>query len=112
MYNLDNKTELNQANQQFLIRRHNRRCKKNKKEKSGDVLISQEAPLQVSSALKSLTTVFEMGTGVSSLLLSPHFLLRAFGLLLRCCSLARQSLTSVSSFLALSRASLQLRIRS
>ena len=33
---------------------------------TGDVLVSREAPLQVSSALKSLTTVFEMGTGVTS----------------------------------------------
>ena len=34
--------------------------------KSSDVLISQEVALQVSSALRSLTTVFGMGTGVSS----------------------------------------------
>ena len=35
---------------------------------SGDVLLSQAVSRQVSSALKSLTSVFEMGTGVSSLL--------------------------------------------
>ena len=34
--------------------------------KTGDVLLSQAAARQVSSAQKSLTTVFEMGTGVSS----------------------------------------------
>ena len=33
---------------------------------TGDVLLSQAAARQVSSALKSLTTVFEMGTGVTS----------------------------------------------
>ena len=35
---------------------------------TGNVLLSQAASHQVSSALRSLTTVFEMGTGVSSLL--------------------------------------------
>ena len=45
------------------------------KEKSSDVLISQEVALQVSSALRSLTTVFGMGTGVTSSLLSLHFLI-------------------------------------
>ena len=39
-----------------------------KKEKTGDFLISQAASRQVSSALESLTSVFGMGTGVSSLL--------------------------------------------
>ena len=39
--------------------------------KTGNVLLSQAASRQVSSALRSLTSVFEMGTGVSSLLLSP-----------------------------------------
>ena len=34
--------------------------------KTGDVLLSQAAARQVSSAQKSLTTVFEMGTGVAS----------------------------------------------
>ena len=33
---------------------------------SGNVLLSQEVALQVSSALRSLTSVFGMGTGVSS----------------------------------------------
>ena len=42
------------------------------KEKSGDVLISREVTLRVSSALRSLTTVFGMGTGGSSSLLSPQ----------------------------------------
>ena len=41
--------------------------------KTGDVLISQGVAPQVSSALKSLTSVFGMGTGVSSSLLSPDF---------------------------------------
>lgn len=45
------------------------------KEKTGDVLISQAASRQVSSALESLTSVFGMGTGGSSLLLSPDFLM-------------------------------------
>ena len=35
---------------------------------TGNVLLSQAASHQVSSALESLTAVFEMGTGVSSLL--------------------------------------------
>ena len=42
--------------------------KNTKKEKTGDFLISQAASRQVSSALESLTSVFGMGTGVSSLL--------------------------------------------
>ena len=45
------------------------------KEKTGNVLLSQAASRQVSSALRSLTTVFEMGTGVTSSLLSPDFLI-------------------------------------
>ena len=49
-----------------------------KKEKTGNVLLSQAASHQVSSALRSLTTVFEMGTGVTSSLLSPDFLLVKF----------------------------------
>ena len=40
-------------------------------DKTGNVLLSQAASHQVSSALWSLTTVFEMGTGVTSMLLSP-----------------------------------------
>ena len=44
--------------------------------KTGDVLISQAASHQVSSALKSLTSVFGMGTGVTSLLLSPDYVNR------------------------------------
>ena len=40
---------------------------------TGNVLLSQAASHQVSSALKSLTSVFEMGTGVASSLLSPDF---------------------------------------
>ena len=47
---------------------------KKKKEKTGNVLLSQAASRQVSSALRSLTSVFEMGTGVASPLLSPDFL--------------------------------------
>ena len=41
--------------------------------KTGDVLLFQAASHQVSSALRSLTTVFEMGTGVASPLLSPDY---------------------------------------
>ena len=39
---------------------------------SGDDLLSQAASHQVSSALQSLTTVFGMGTGVTSASLSPN----------------------------------------
>ena len=42
--------------------------------KTGNVLLSQAVSHQVSSALGSLTSVFEMGTGVSSPLLLPDFL--------------------------------------
>ena len=38
---------------------------------SGNDLLSQEKKYQVSSALKGLTSVFGMGTGVSPSLLSP-----------------------------------------
>ena len=41
---------------------------------TGNVLLSQAASHQVSSALRSLTSVFEMGTGVTSSLLSPDSL--------------------------------------
>ena len=40
----------------------------NEKRLRGYVLLSQEVAPQVPSALKSLTSVFGMGTGVSSLL--------------------------------------------
>ena len=53
-------------------------CKIICKTKTGNVLLSQAASHQVSSALRSLTTVFEMGTGVTSSLLSPDFLLVKF----------------------------------
>ena len=42
---------------------------------TGNDLLSQAASRQVSSALQSLTSVFEMGTGVSSALLSPDLVL-------------------------------------
>ena len=42
--------------------------------KTGNVLFSQAVARQVSSALESLTSVFEMGTGGSSPPLSPDFL--------------------------------------
>ena len=42
---------------------------------TGDVLLSRAASRQVSSALQSLTTVFGMGTGVTSASLSPNMLL-------------------------------------
>ena len=41
---------------------------------SGGVLLSRAVSRQVSSALKSLTSVFGMGTGVSSSLLPPDIL--------------------------------------
>ena len=43
---------------------------------SGDVLLSQAVAHQVSSALRSLTTVFGMGTGVTSSLLPPNVCLK------------------------------------
>ena len=46
------------------------------KNKTGNDLLSRAASRQVSSALRSLTAVFEMGTGVSSALLSPDFVLK------------------------------------
>ena len=42
--------------------------------KSGEDLISRGVTPQVSSAQRSLTTVFGMGTGGTSSLYSPHFL--------------------------------------
>ena len=42
--------------------------------KSGNVLLSQGVSTQVSSAPESLTSVFGMGTGVSSPLLPPETL--------------------------------------
>ena len=47
------------------------------KNKTGNDLLSRAASRQVSSALRSLTAVFEMGTGVSSALLSPDFVFEA-----------------------------------
>ena len=38
----------------------------------GYVLLSQEAALQVLSAMQGLTSVFGMGTGVSPTLLQPY----------------------------------------
>ena len=46
--------------------------------KTGNVLLSQAVARQVSSALRSLTAVFEMGTGVPSPLLSPDFSLENY----------------------------------
>src|SRR6056297_1098782 len=43
------------------------------KNKTGDDLLSQAAARQVPSAQRSLTSVFEMGTGVASVPLSPDF---------------------------------------
>ena len=42
--------------------------------KPGDDLLSRDPAVQVPSALESLTSVFGMGTGVASLLLSPDIL--------------------------------------
>ena len=55
--------------------------------KTGNVLFSRAASRQVSSALGSLTSVFEMGTGGSSPPLSPDFLLVFFAH--RCVALRR-----------------------
>ena len=46
--------------------------------KTGNVLFSQAASRQVSSALGSLTSVFEMGTGGSSPPLSPDLFMLVF----------------------------------
>ena len=43
-----------------------------KNKKTGDFLFFQQGNPQVSSALRSLTSVFGMGTGISSSLLSPE----------------------------------------
>ena len=57
---------------------------------NGNVLLSQAVSHQVSSALRSLTSVFGMGTGVTSSLLSPHFLL----VFSSCCCVAAYSIVS------------------
>jgi hypothetical protein len=51
---------------------------------SGSVLLSHTASRAVPSALKSLTSVFEMGTGVTSSLLPPKngYLIYSFSVLL------------------------------
>ena len=43
-----------------------------KNKKTGDFLFFQQGNPQVSSALRSLTSVFGMGTGISSLSSSPE----------------------------------------
>ena len=48
--------------------------KKQKNKKPGDDLLSRDPSVQVPSALESLTSVFGMGTGVASPLLSPDIL--------------------------------------
>lgn len=67
---------------------------------TGDVLLSQAASRQVSSALESLTSVFEMGTGVSSPLLSPDSFTRPLSASL-CCA----SCSSVLTYLCTLRSS-------
>ena len=52
---------------------------------SGSVLLSRAVAHQVSSALKSLTTVFGMGTGVTSLLLPPNICQTPYGALTHIC---------------------------
>jgi hypothetical protein len=47
-------------------------------DKPGNVLLSQGVAPQLPSALKSLTSVFGMGTGVSSSLSPPDLLLFSF----------------------------------
>ena len=44
----------------------------------GDVLLSQGEKPQLPSALRSLTSVFGMGTGVTFSLSSPNYLIRRF----------------------------------
>ena len=46
-----------------------------KKEKLGSVLLSHKAAPAVPSALKHLTSVFEMGTGVPASLSPPSYIL-------------------------------------
>ena len=65
------KSHRNFTNKKRRRASHAAQFQKNKK--TGNVLLSQAASHQVSSALKSLTSVFEMGTGVASSLLSPDF---------------------------------------
>ena len=67
--------------------------------KTGNVLLSQAAARQVSSALGSLTAVFEMGTGVPSPLLSPDFSLPV--ICPPCCAAAFLRLVYVPSVHAL-----------
>ena len=54
---------------------------------SGDVLLSRAVAHQVSSALRSLTTVFGMGTGVTFLLLPPNVCQTPCGVLTQFCVL-------------------------
>ena len=49
-----------------------------KNKKTGDFLFFQQGNPQVSSALRSLTSVFGMGTGISSSSLSPEILCMLF----------------------------------
>ena len=52
---------------------------------SGSVLLSRAVAHQVSSALRSLTTVFGMGTGVTFLLLPPNVCQTPLGVLTQVC---------------------------
>ena len=52
----------------FYVKKRNQKVSKDKKKDLGDVLFL----LTLSSALKSLTSVFGMGTGVPSSLSSPR----------------------------------------
>ena len=66
--------------------------------KSGSDLLSQGVTTQVSSALESLTSVFGMGTGVSSPLLPPETLChRGRFFLTHLCHWGRSSLTELLS---------------
>ena len=70
---------------------------------SGSVLLSRAVAHQVSSALKSLTTVFGMGTGVTSLLLPPNICQTPFGVLTSflCVSKTERRSFSISFFCSL-----------
>ena len=64
----NNKTSLNIKRPKINYNHRLFHILRNKKRLRGYVLLSQAVAHQVPSALKSLTSVFGMGTGVSSLL--------------------------------------------
>ena len=57
----------------FILKLYKKRATTIALFQTGNVLLSQAVARQVSSALRNLTSVFGMGTGVASVLLSPDF---------------------------------------